>query len=67
MGISYNKLWILMKKNKLNKGELAAAANISGYTMGKLYRDEAVSLEVIMKFCRVFHCDIGDVVEITEE
>ena len=67
MKISYDKLWILMKKNKLNKGELAAAAEISGYTMGKLYRDESVSLVVMMRLCKVFHCDIGDLVEIREE
>ena len=67
MRISYDKLWKLMKKNKLKKSELAAAAEITGYTMTKLYRDEPVSLEVIMRLCKVFHCNIGDVVEITEE
>ena len=67
MKISYDKLWKLMKKNKLMKNELAAAAEISGYTMSKLYRDEPVSLEVIMRLCKVFHCDIGDIVEIIEE
>ena len=67
MRISYDRLWKLMKKNKLMKNELAAAAEISGYTMSKLYRDEPVSLEVIMRLCKVFHCDIGDLVEIIEE
>ena len=67
MKISYEKLWLLMKKNKLKKGELAAAAEISGYTMSKLYRNEAVSLEIMMRLCKVFHCDIGDVVEMIEE
>lgn len=67
MKISYDKLWKLTKKNKMKKSELAAAAEISGYTMTKLYRDEPVSLEVIMRLCKVFHCDIGDLVEITEE
>ena len=46
MRISYDKLWKLMKKNKLKKSELAAAAEITGYTMSKLYRDEPVSLVV---------------------
>jgi hypothetical protein len=32
MRISYDKLWKLMKKNKLKKSELATAAEISGYT-----------------------------------
>lgn len=67
MRISYDKLWKLMKKNKLKKSELAAAAEITGYTMTKLYRDEPVSLEVIMRLCKVFHCNIEDVVEISEE
>ena len=67
MRISYDRLWKLMKKNKLMKNELAAAAEISGYTMSKVYRDEPVSLEVIMRLCKVFHCDIGDIVEIIEE
>lgn len=67
MKISYDKLWKLMRKNKLMKSELASAAQISGYTMSKLYRDEPVSLEIIMRLCKVFHCDIGDVVEIIEE
>ena len=51
----------------MKKSELAAAAEISGYTMTKLYRDEPVSLEVMMRLCKVFHCDIGDLVEITED
>ena len=66
MKISYDKLWKLMKKNKMKKSELAAA-EISGYTMTKLYRVEPVSLEVMMRLCKVFHCDIGDVVEMIEE
>jgi len=67
MRLSYDKLWKLMKNNKLRKGELATAAEVSEYTMSKLAHDEPVSLDVIMKFCKIFHCDIGDVVEIIEE
>lgn len=67
MQINYDKLWRLMKKNKMKKPELAVAANISKYTMTKLNKNEPVSLEVMMRICKVFHCDIGDVVEIIEE
>ena len=35
MRISYDRLWKLMKKNKLMKNELAAAAEISVYAMSK--------------------------------
>ncbi len=67
MRISYDKLWYLMKKNKMKKSELAAAAEISGYTMTKMNKDEPVSLETIMKICKIFHCNIGDVVEMIED
>ncbi len=67
MRLSYNKLWDLMKKNRMKKRELAKAAEISEYTMTKLNRDEPVSLEVMMRICKVFHCDIGDVVEMIED
>lgn len=67
MRISYDKLWRLMKKNKMKKSELAAAAEISGYTMTKLNKDEPVSLEIMMKICGIFHCDIGDVLEMIED
>ena len=67
MRISYDKLWKLMKNNKLSKKELAVAAEISGYAMTKLNKDEPVSLEIMMRLCKVFHCDIGDVMEVIEE
>ncbi len=67
MGLSYDKLWRLMRKNKMNKSELASAADISCYAMTKLNKDLPVSLEIIMRLCKVFHCDIGDLVEVIEE
>lgn len=67
MRISYDKLWRLLAKNKMKRYDLAAAAGVSTYTMGKMYKDEPVSLEAIMKICQVFHCDIGDVVEMVED
>ncbi len=67
MRLTYDKLWRLMKDNKLTKKELAAAAEISGYAMTKINKDEPVGLEVMMRICKVFHCDIGDVVEMIED
>ena len=67
MAISYNKLWNLVRQNKMKKGELANAAGISDYMMSKLNKDEPVQMEVLLRLCKVFHCDIGDLVEVTEE
>lgn len=67
MKVRYDKLWRLMKDNKLKKTDLAKAAEISSYTMTKLYHDHPVSMEVMINLCKVFHCDIGDLMEVIEE
>lgn len=67
MRISYDKLWSLLKKNKMKKKDLIVAADVTEYTLRKMNRDEPVSLEVIMRLCKVFHCGIDGVVEIVEE
>ena len=67
MAVSYYKLWKLVKQNKMKKGDLARAAEISGYAMQRLNRDEPVQMEVMMRLCKVFHCDIGDLMEVIEE
>ena len=67
MTLSYDKLWKLMIENKINRRELAMAAEISANTVTKLGKNEVVSLEVLMRICKVFHCDIGDIMEVIED
>ena len=67
MNISYDKLWKLMKNNKMKKSELAQAAELSSYVMTKVNNDRPVSMEVMLRLCKIFHCDIGDVMEVTED
>jgi len=66
MTISYSKLWSLLKDNKMKKKELATAAELSPYMMSKLNHNEPVSMDVMLKLCKIFHCDIGDVMEVIE-
>ena len=67
MKIYYDKLWRLLKDNKMQKKDLASAAELSSYTMTKLNQNRPVSMDVILRLCKIFHCDIGDVMEVTEE
>lgn len=67
MKVRYNKLWRLMKGNKLKKSDLAKAAQISSYSMTKLNNDLPVNMDVMINLCKVFHCDIGDLMEVIEE
>ena len=52
---------------KMTKRDLAQAAGFSQYMMGKFTKDEYVSLKEIATLCGIFHCDIGDVVEVIED
>jgi putative transcriptional regulator len=67
MRITYEKLWEKVRSNKMKRQDLAEAAEISVNTVTKLVKNETVSLDVLMKICKVFHCDIGDIVEFIEE
>lgn len=67
MTVRYDKLWSLMKTNKMKKSELVKAAEISQSTMTKLNQDRVVSMDVMLRLCKIFHCDIGDIMEVVED
>ena len=64
MRISYKKLKILMMENQMKRADLVRAAELSPYAAKKINKNEPVSLEVLMRICKVFHCDIGDICEV---
>lgn len=67
MAISYNKLWKLLIDKKMTKAELRLAADISTTTLAKLGKDETVSMDVMLRICKVLNCGIEDVVEIVNK
>ena len=67
MKVCYDRLWRLMKDNRMKNCELAKAAEISSYAMAKLSKDEPVDMKVIMNLCKVFHCKIEEIVEVIED
>ena len=67
MTVRYDKLWYVMKTNKMKKSDLAKAADLSQSTMTKLNQDRVVSMVIMLRLCKLFHCDIGDLMEVIEE
>ena len=67
MRVSYDRLWKLMKNNKMTKRDLAQAAGFSQYMMGQFTKAEYASLKEIATLCGIFHCNIEDIVEIIED
>ena len=50
----------------MRKKDLGAAAGISHASMAKLGKNENVTTDVLVKICTALQCDIGDIMEITE-
>lgn len=61
MAVSYDGLWKILSKNKLQKKDLVEQLNISSATIAKLGKGEVVSMEVMGRICEFLHCNIGDV------
>ena len=67
MTVRYDKLWSVMKTTKMKKSDLAKAADLSQSTMTKLNQDRVVSMEIMLRLCKLFHSDIGDLMEVIED
>lgn len=67
MAVSYNKLWKLLIDKKMNRTELMQAAEMGTSTMAKLGKDQYVSMEVMVRICRVLDCNIGDIVDVISD
>ena len=48
----------------MNKKDLRMAAELTTNTMSKLKNNQTVNVKVLMNICKVYHCDIGDIMEV---
>ena len=63
MSVSYKKLWKLLIDRDMKKKDLAAAANISTYTVNKLNHGENVNTNTLVSICEVLGCTFDDIME----
>lgn len=66
MDVCYNKLFKLLIDKGMKRTELRLAIGISPNTLTKLSNNEYVSMEVLVKICRVLQCDVGDIMEVVK-
>ncbi|MCK9329093.1 MAG: helix-turn-helix transcriptional regulator [Candidatus Cloacimonetes bacterium] len=67
MHANYNGLWKILIDKKMKKKDLVLAANISWTSVTKMSKGENVSMDILMKVCQAFDCNIGDIVEFEKE
>lgn len=61
MKISYKKLWVLLAQKEMSKQEFREELQIASGTMTKLNKGQEVSMSVILRICKYFNCNIGDI------
>ncbi len=67
MAISYKKLWKLLIDKDMGRTQMANEAGITGNVLGRLSRNEPVSMGSMEKICNLLDCDIGDVMEFVRD
>ena len=63
MGIYYYKLFDLLNRRGLKKGDLIKMANVSNVTVWKLANNRIVQTDILDKICRALNCQPGDIME----
>lgn len=51
----------------MNKTQLRKEAGLSTNVVAKLSKNDSVSMDTLLRICKVLHCDIGDIVETVED
>ena len=67
MAYSYNRLWKLMIDHNMNKTQLRQRAGLSSNVIAKMSKNDSVSMDTLVRICKIFGCEIGDIVEIAPE
>ena len=67
MAIRYNKLWKLLIDKGMTKTQMRLQADISTTTLAKLGKNETVSMDVLLKLCKLLDCNVGDIMDVINE
>lgn len=67
MAVSYDKLWKLLIDKKMTKTTLRIEADMSSSTLAKMSKNETVSMDVMLRICKVLDCNVGDIMDATRD
>ncbi|MFS1516406.1 helix-turn-helix domain-containing protein [Bacillus sp. SCS-151] len=64
MNINYKGLWKILIDRDMSKSDLRSTTGIAASTFTRMYKNEYVSLEVLVRICSALNCQISDIVEV---
>ena len=62
--VSYDKLKHMMIDRRLEWKDLKTIFSFSPHTIIKLKNDQVVQMDVLLKICDYFKCDISDIMQV---
>lgn len=65
--ISYEPLFHMLVKRKINMAQLAKDGVVSSITMAKFKKGESITLSTAEKICKYLDCNIQDIVTFSFE
>ena len=67
MAISYQKLWRILIDKNMTQTDLQRAIKCSSNTIGKIKRNETISMQNLIEICTLLDCQISDIVTIEKD
>lgn len=67
MAVSYKKLWKLLIDKEMTKTQMRLQCDISTTTLAKLGKNETVSMDVLLRICKLLNCNVGDIMDVINE
>ena len=67
MTVNYNKLWKKLIDLEMSRTEMRLKAGISTKQLAKLGKNESVNTEVLVKICQALHCNVDEIMDISEQ
>lgn len=67
MAISYQKLWRILVEKNMTQTDLQRAIKCSSNTIGKIKRNETISMQNLIEICTLLDCQISDIVTIEKD
>lgn len=67
MAVNYKPLWHLLVEKGMTKTDLQRAIKCSSNTIGKMNRNEYISMKNLSEICQLFNCQLSDIVTIEND
>ena len=67
MKVIYNKMWKMLINKNMKRTDLLDEVGMGSATLAKMGRNEPVSMDIIMRICEYFSCNVGDIMDVIPE